>query len=60
MRTLVVATKNDKKLRELRRYLKGIKAHIISLKEMAHAPRIREDKNTLCLKPRFGEKFLSG
>ena len=43
---LVIATKNKKKLRELRRYLKSVKAHIISLKDISRAPRIREDKNT--------------
>ena len=43
---VVIATKNDKKLRELRRYLKSIKAHIVSLKDISHAPAVREDKNT--------------
>ena len=43
---VVIATKNEKKLRELRRYLKSVKVHIISLKDMSHAPRIREDKST--------------
>lgn len=43
---VVIATKNYKKLRELRRYLKSVKAHIVSLKEISHAPGIREDKNT--------------
>jgi len=43
---VAVATKNDKKLRELKRYLKSVKAHVISLKSLAHAPNIREDKNT--------------
>ena len=43
---VIIATKNDKKLRELRRYLKSVKAHIISLKDISHAPRIREDKST--------------
>jgi XTP/dITP diphosphohydrolase len=43
---VVIATKNDKKLRELKRYLKGVKACVISLKDMPHAPGIREDKNT--------------
>ncbi len=46
MTEVVIATKNDKKLRELRRYLKSVKAHIISLKDMPGAPRIREDKST--------------
>jgi XTP/dITP diphosphohydrolase len=43
---LVIATKNEKKLRELKRYLKSVRARIISLKEISRAPRIREDKNT--------------
>ncbi|MCX5666938.1 MAG: XTP/dITP diphosphatase [Candidatus Omnitrophica bacterium] len=43
---LVIATKNEKKLRELKRYLKSVKAHIISLKEISRAPEIREDKST--------------
>ncbi len=43
---VVIATKNDKKLRELRRYLKSVKAHIISLRDIPRAPGIREDKST--------------
>jgi XTP/dITP diphosphohydrolase len=43
---IVIATKNDKKLRELRRYLKSVRAHVISLKSLVHAPGIKEDKNT--------------
>ncbi len=46
MRTLVVATKNDKKLHELKRYLKSVKANVISLKEYIKTPRIVEDKDT--------------
>jgi XTP/dITP diphosphohydrolase len=46
MRDLVIATKNDKKLRELKRYLKRVKAHIVSLKEISGAPRIIENKST--------------
>ncbi|MDP3804394.1 MAG: RdgB/HAM1 family non-canonical purine NTP pyrophosphatase [Candidatus Omnitrophota bacterium] len=46
MRDLVIATKNEKKLRELRRYLKGVKASVVSLNELGHSPRIIEDKNT--------------
>jgi len=42
---VAIATKNEKKLRELRRYLKGVKAHIISLKDISRAPGIREDKS---------------
>jgi len=43
---VAIATRNDKKLLELKRYMKGVKAHVISLKSLAHAPGIREDKNT--------------
>src|SRR3989338_887628 len=43
---VVIATKNEKKLRELKRYLKGIKARIVSLNEMGHSPRIKEDSGT--------------
>ena len=43
---VVIATKNEKKLRELKRYLKRVKAHIVSLKDISRAPGIREDKGT--------------
>jgi len=43
---LVIATKNDKKLFELKRYLKGIKAEVISLKEFRNVPRIIENGDT--------------
>lgn len=43
---VVIATKNEKKLRELKRYLKGIKARIVSLSETGHSPRIKEDSST--------------
>ncbi|MDD5427650.1 MAG: RdgB/HAM1 family non-canonical purine NTP pyrophosphatase [Candidatus Omnitrophica bacterium] len=46
MRQLVIATKNDKKLYELRRYLKGISARVVSLKEFKHTPRIVENGKT--------------
>lgn len=46
VRTLVVATKNDKKLHELKRYLKTVKADIVSLKEFRDIPRIVENKDT--------------
>jgi XTP/dITP diphosphohydrolase len=46
MMEVVIATRNDKKLRELKRYLKSVKAHVISLQEISGAPGIREDKNT--------------
>ncbi|MDP3790756.1 MAG: RdgB/HAM1 family non-canonical purine NTP pyrophosphatase [Candidatus Omnitrophota bacterium] len=46
MKDLVIATRNEKKLRELKRYLKSIKADVVSLNEIGPAPGIREDKNT--------------
>jgi len=46
VKDLVIATRNEKKLRELKRYLKSIKTRIISLNEMAAAPRVRENKHT--------------
>lgn len=46
MRTLVVATKNDKKLHELKRYLKSVKADVVSLKEYTKTPKVVEDKDT--------------
>jgi len=46
IRTLVVATKNDKKLHELRRYLKTVKADIVSLKDFQRTPKIIENKDT--------------
>lgn len=46
MAQVVIATKNEKKLRELKRYLKNAKADVVSLKETGHSPRIREDKNS--------------
>ncbi|MCX5686651.1 MAG: RdgB/HAM1 family non-canonical purine NTP pyrophosphatase [Candidatus Omnitrophica bacterium] len=45
-RQLVIATKNEKKLHELKRYLKGIRARVVSLKEFGNAPRIMEDGDT--------------
>lgn len=46
MRTLVVATKNEKKLHELKRYLKTARADVISLKEFHKVPKIVENKST--------------
>jgi len=44
--SLVIATRNHKKLHELKRYLKGVKVDVISLNEIDNAPSIREDKDT--------------
>ncbi len=46
MRELVIATKNEKKLHELKRYLKEVNARVISLKDIKQAPRIIEDGET--------------
>ena len=46
MTSLVIATRNHKKLHELKRYLKGVKVDVISLNEIDNAPSIREDKDT--------------
>jgi XTP/dITP diphosphohydrolase len=46
VKSLVIATRNEKKLRELRRYLKTIRAEVMSLNEIGRAPGIREDKHT--------------
>ena len=46
MKELIIATKNRKKLHELKKYLKGINAKVRSLKEFKNTPRIVEDKDT--------------
>lgn len=46
MAQIVIATKNKKKLKELKRYLKGIKATVLSLNDIGHSPNIIEDKPT--------------
>ena len=46
MRTLVVATKNAKKLHELKRYLKSVKADVVSLESFSDVPRIVENGHT--------------
>ena len=46
MTELVIATKNGKKLHELKRYLKPIRANVISLKDFEKVPRIVENKST--------------
>ena len=46
MRELIIATKNEKKLHELKRYLKVINAKIVSLKDMKNPPRIIENGKT--------------
>lgn len=43
---LVIATKNDKKLHELKRYLRSVKADVVSLKEFEKVPRIVENGST--------------
>jgi len=46
MPEVIIATKNSKKLHELKRYLKPIRAKVVSLNELGSMPRIREDKHT--------------
>ena len=46
MRELVIATKNAGKLRELKRYLKNVRAEVVSLCEFDHPPRIVENGKT--------------
>ena len=45
-RRLVIATRNDKKLLELKRYLKGVSYEVASLKEYRKVPRIVENGDT--------------
>jgi XTP/dITP diphosphohydrolase len=63
-RRLVIATKNDKKLFELKRYLKGVKADIVSLKDFSDAPRIVENGNTFrknaVIKAKKVSRFIRG
>ena len=46
MRQLVIATKNPGKLRELKRYLKNVRADVVSLANFASVPRIVESGST--------------
>lgn len=46
MRQLVIATKNAKKLHELKRYLRGVKVDVVSLKDFDKVPRIVENAYT--------------
>jgi XTP/dITP diphosphohydrolase len=43
---IVIATKNKKKLLELKRYLKGVNADVISLEDFGKVPRIIENGST--------------
>jgi XTP/dITP diphosphohydrolase len=45
-RDIVIATKNHKKLRELKRYLKNVKANVLSLASYDKAPNVKEDGDT--------------
>lgn len=45
-KVLVIATKNIKKLDELKRYLKGVRADVISLADFGKKPRIVENGRT--------------
>lgn len=46
MRDLIIASKNRKKLRELKRYLRNVKVDVISLTELGKTPRIVENGDT--------------
>lgn len=46
MRQLVIATKNAKKLYELKRYLRGVKVDVVSLEDFKKVPRIVENAHT--------------
>ena len=46
MKEIVIATRNKKKLYELEKYLKGIKARVRSLEDLNGAPFVREDGDT--------------
>ncbi|MFA5146790.1 MAG: RdgB/HAM1 family non-canonical purine NTP pyrophosphatase [Candidatus Omnitrophota bacterium] len=45
-RELIIATRNKKKLVELKKYLKGVKAEVRSLLDLKGAPRIVENGDT--------------
>ncbi|MCM8761163.1 MAG: RdgB/HAM1 family non-canonical purine NTP pyrophosphatase [Candidatus Omnitrophica bacterium] len=64
MRTLVIATKNLRKLRELKRYLKSIRADIVSLADFPKPPRIIENGNTFkqnaAKKALVASRFVNG
>ena len=64
MRQLVIATKNEKKLHELRRYLKALKADVVSLKDFPDAPRIVENgrnfKENAAKKALIISRFMNG
>ena len=46
MRELTVATRNEKKLLELKRYLRPLGIKVVSLKDIKLAPHINEDGRT--------------
>lgn len=46
MRKLVIASKNRKKLYELKKYLKDVKANVLSLRDLDGVPRIIENQDT--------------
>lgn len=46
MRRLVIATKNAKKLHELRRYLKSVDSSVVSLEDYPSAPSVVENGRT--------------
>lgn len=46
MKQLVIATRNQGKLRELKRYLKNVRSDVVSLTHFDRVPRIVENGNT--------------
>ena len=64
MRRLVIATKNAKKLHELKKYLRSVRADVVSLKDFTAVPRIVEDRHTFkenaAKKARIVSRFVKG
>jgi XTP/dITP diphosphohydrolase len=60
MRELVVATRNEKKLRELTRYLRPLGIKVVSLKEIKGAPHINEDGKTFQENAKKKARAISG
>lgn len=46
MTTLLLATRNPHKVRELRRYLRGLPVRVVTLAASPHVPPVREDGRT--------------
>lgn len=63
-REIVVATRNEKKFYELKRYLKNLDVKIVSLKDFADAPKVTENgktfKENAAKKALVTSKFIKG